>query len=133
MEARDGTVIGVEIELKTPDDFLKIRETLSRIGIQSKTSRTLYQSCHILHKRGLYYICTFKELFLLDGKQAEISEDDYRRRNSIAKLISTWGLCSIINKKDIEFLAEPGEIKIVPYKEKKDWMLIAKYTIGKKR
>ncbi len=131
MEAKDGEPIGVEIELKTPDDFLKIRETLSRIGIQSKTSKTLYQSCHILHKRGKYAILQFKELFKLDGKFADISEDDYRRRNSIARLLSLWGLCTIVNKKDIEFLAEPGDIKIVPYKEKKDWALIQKYTIGK--
>ena len=131
MELKDGKQIGIEIELKTPDAFLLVKETLTRIGIQSKTGKTLYQSAHILHKRGKYFILMFKELFLLDGKTADISEEDYRRRNSIAKLLFNWGLCNIVNKSDIEFLAEPGEILIVPYKDKKNWNLIQKYTIGK--
>ncbi len=133
METKNGAPIGIEIELKRPDDFLILKETLSRIGIQSKTSKTLYQSVHILHKQGKYALVHFKELFRMDGKQADITDDDYRRRNSIAKMAASWGLCNIINKKDIEFLIEPGDtIKIVPFKEKNDWSLIQKYTIGKR-
>lgn len=126
----DEVKIGVEIELKTPDSFLVVKETLTRIGIQSKTGKTLYQSCHILHKRGQYYITSFKEMFLLDHKTADITDDDYRRRNSIVKLLAQWGLCNIIDKNDIEFLNDNTEIKIVPFKDKKNWSLIAKYTIG---
>jgi len=122
--------IGVEILLDTPDSFLLIRETLTRIGIPSKKNKTLFQTCHILHKQGRYYIVHFKELFLLDGKTADVSEDDYRRRNTITKFLNQWGLCSILNKLDIEFLTEVSEIKIVPFKEKKEWSLIAKYALG---
>lgn len=125
-----GTGIGVEIILSSPDDFLKIRETLTRIGIPSKRNKTLFQTCHILHKQGKYAIVHFKELFLLDGKDADISEDDFRRRNTISKFLLQWGLCSILNKSDIEFLLPPSEIKIVPFKEKKEWTLLAKYTLG---
>lgn len=125
-----GTGIGVEIILSAPDDFLKICETLTRIGIPSKRNKTLFQTCHILHKQGKYAIVHFKELFLLDGKDADISEDDYRRRNTISKFLSQWGLCSILNKEDIEFLLPASEIKIIPFKEKKEWSLLAKYTIG---
>lgn len=122
--------VGIEITLAAPDDFLKIRETLTRIGIPSKRNKTLFQTCHILHKQGHYFIVHFKELFLLDGKDADISEDDFRRRNTISKFLFQWGLCTVLNKSDIEFLSETSEIKIVPFKEKKEWTLLAKYTIG---
>ena len=122
--------VGIEITLETPDSFLLIKETLTRIGIPSKKNKTLFQTCHILHKQGKYYIVHFKELFLLDGKTADISEDDYRRRNTITKFLNQWKLCSILNKADIEFLSAASEIKIVPFKEKKEWTLLAKYTIG---
>ncbi len=121
---------GVEIKLKNPDSFLIVKETLSRIGIASKKSKTLFQTAHILHKQGTYKICHFKELFILDGKDSNIDEDDYRRRNSIAKMLDQWGLCTVINRSDLEFLADTEEIKIVPFKEKKDWSLIPKYSIG---
>jgi hypothetical protein len=122
--------VGVEITLDKPDSFLLIKETLTRIGIPSKKNKTLFQTCHILHKQGKYYIVHFKELFLLDGKTADISEDDYRRRNTISKFLGQWGLCAVLNKADIEFLSSVSEIKIVPFKEKKEWSLIAKYTLG---
>lgn len=122
--------VGIEITLETPDSFLLIKETLTRIGIPSKKNKTLFQTCHILHKQGKYFIVHFKELFLLDGKTADISEDDYRRRNTITKFLNQWNLCSILNKGDIEFLSAASEIKIVPFKEKKEWTLLAKYTIG---
>lgn len=122
--------VGIEIALDKPDSFLLIKETLTRIGIPSKKNKTLFQTCHILHKQGRYYIVHFKELFLLDGKTADISEDDFRRRNTITKFLNQWNLCSILNKLDIEFLSSVSEIKIVPFKEKKEWTLIAKYTIG---
>lgn len=122
--------VGIEIALDKPDSFLLIKETLTRIGIPSKKNKTLFQTCHILHKQGKYYIVHFKELFLLDGKTADISEDDFRRRNTITKFLNQWNLCSILNKSDIEFLSSVSEIKIVPFKEKKEWTLIAKYTIG---
>jgi len=122
--------IGVEILLDKPDSFLLIKETLTRIGIPSKKNKTLFQTCHILHKQGHYSIVHFKELFLLDGKEADISEDDYRRRNTITKFLDQWKLCSILNRSDIEFLTEASEIKIIPFKEKKEWSLIAKYTLG---
>jgi hypothetical protein len=122
--------VGIEIALDKPDSFLLIKETLTRIGIPSKKNKTLFQTCHILHKQGKYFIVHFKELFLLDGKTADISEDDYRRRNTITKFLNQWNLCSILNKIDIEFLSASSEIKIVPFKEKKEWTLLAKYTIG---
>ena len=128
-----GNGIGVEIILDKPDSFLLIKETLTRIGIPSKRNKTLFQTCHILHKQGKYAIVHFKELFLLDGKDADISEDDFRRRNTISKFLLQWGLCEILDKSDIEFLTDPSEIKIIPFKEKKEWTLLAKYTIGNKR
>lgn len=125
----------VEIKLKEEDDFLKVRETLTRIGVASKKDRVLYQSCHILHKKGLYYLVHFKELFALDGKETDLSENDLARRNAIAKLLEDWGLVTVVNKKQIEnpppiFLSQ---IKIISHKEKDDWELIAKYNIGKRK
>lgn len=124
----------VEVTLGEKDDFLKVRETLTRIGVASKKDRILYQSCHILHKQGKYYIVHFKELFALDGKPTDISENDLSRRNAIAKLLSDWGLVAIINKDKVEnpppiFLSQ---IKILSHKEKDDWELVPKYNIGKK-
>ena len=123
----------VEIRLKETDDFLKVKETLSRIGFASKKDRTLYQSCHILHKRGKYYIMHFKELFLLDGKKAELSTNDIGRRNSIANLLEKWELVEIVNP---EITKEPtasmSQIKVVAHKEKENWNLVSKYTVGKK-
>jgi hypothetical protein len=124
----------VEVTLGEKDDFLKVRETLTRIGVASKKDRTLYQSCHILHKQGKYYIVHFKELFALDGKPTDISENDLSRRNAIAKLLSDWGLVGIIDKNKVEnpppiFLSQ---IKILSHKEKDDWELVPKYNIGKK-
>ena len=124
---------GVEISLRSPDDFLKIKETLSRIGIKSKKSDILYQSAHILHKRGKYYILHFLEFFLLDGKNAEFSDDDFRRRNTIAKLLQQWKLCSIIDKNSVELTLPISELFILPYKDKKEWKLISKYTVGSKK
>jgi hypothetical protein len=124
----------VEVTLNEKDDFLKVRETLTRIGVASKKDRILYQSCHILHKQGKYYIVHFKELFALDGKPTDISENDLARRNAIAKLLSDWGLVLLVNIKSIEtpppiFLSQ---IKILSHKEKDDWELIPKYNIGKR-
>lgn len=125
--------IGIEIKLPSVEHFSMIRETLSRMGIASKKSKTLYQSCHVLHKQGRYFICSFKELFLLDHKDADISEDDYRRRNTITKLLVQWQLCTVVNKADLEFLIPISEIKIVPHKEKHEWGFITKYQIGNKK
>jgi len=124
----------VEVTLNEKDDFLKVRETLTRIGVASKKDRILYQSCHILHKQGKYYIVHFKELFALDGKPTDISENDLSRRNAIAKLLADWGLVTIVNKDKAEnpppiFLSQ---IKIISHKEKDDWDLVPKYNIGKK-
>ena len=124
----------VEVTLNEKDDFLKVRETLTRIGVASKKDRILYQSCHILHKQGKYYIVHFKELFALDGKPTDISENDLSRRNAIAKLLADWGLVTIVNKDKAEnpppiFLSQ---IKIISHKEKNDWDLVPKYNIGKK-
>jgi len=121
----------LEIGLKEPDDFLKVRETLSRIGVASRKERKLYQSCHILHKQSRYYIVHFKELFALDGKDTNLSENDIARRNSIAKLLKDWGLVDI--KGDAEIVAPLSQIKIISYKEKDEWILETKYNIGKKR
>ena len=121
----------LEVSLKEPDDFLKIRETLSRIGVASRRERNLYQSCHILHKQGRYYIVHFKELFALDGKDTNLSENDIARRNSIAKLLKDWGLVNIIG--NAENVAPMSQIKIISFKEKNDWILETKYNIGKKR
>ena len=121
----------LEVRLREPDDFLKIRETLSRIGVASRKERKLYQSCHILHKQGRYYIVHFKELFALDGKETNLSENDIGRRNRIASLLSDWGLVSIIGK--TEPIAPLSQIKIIAFKEKDEWILETKYNIGKKK
>ena len=120
-----------EVLLKEPDDFLKIRETLSRIGVASRKERKLYQSCHILHKQGKYYIVHFKELFALDGKDTNLSENDIARRNTIVKLLSDWGLVTM--KGTPEPIAPLSQIKIIAFKEKNEWMLETKYNIGKKK
>ena len=123
----------VEVVLKEPDDFLKVRETLTRIGVASRKEKKLYQSCHILHKKGKYYIVHFKELFALDGKPSNITENDIQRRNAIADLLEEWGLIKILNPKLLEDNMAPlHQIKIISFKEKDDWELIAKYNIGKK-
>lgn len=123
----------VEVSLNEQDDFLKVRETLTRIGVSSRKEKVLYQSCHILHKQGRYYIVHFKELFALDGKPSNISENDIQRRNAIANLLEEWGLIKILNRKVIEDNIAPlHQIKIISFKEKDDWNLIAKYNIGKK-
>ena len=121
----------LEVILKEPDDFLKIRETLSRIGVASRKEKILYQSCHILHKQGKYYITHFKELFALDGKDTNLSENDIARRNTIAKLLSDWGLVEV--KGTTDPAAPLSQIKIIAFKEKDDWTLETKYNIGKKR
>ena len=121
----------LEISFKENDDFLKIRETLTRIGVASRKDRTLYQSCHILHKRGKYYLVHFKELFALDGKESSISENDLARRNAIARLLEEWGLLKIIVPEQASTpLAPMSQIKVLPHKEKNEWSLIAKYNIG---
>ena len=121
----------LEVGLKEPDDFLKIRETLSRIGVASRKEKKLYQSCHILHKQGRYYITHFKELFALDGKSTNLSENDIARRNTIANLLKDWGLVKILGKS--EPVAPLSQIKIISFKEKDEWELSTKYNIGKKR
>ena len=121
----------VEVTLNEPDDFLKVRETLTRIGVASRKEKKLYQSCHILHKQGRYYIVHFKELFALDGKQTNLSENDIARRNRIATLLCDWGLVDINGETDI--IAPLSQIKIISFKEKNDWLLETKYNIGKKR
>ena len=121
----------LEVVLKEPDDFLKIRETLSRIGVASRKEKKLYQSCHILHKQGKYFIVHFKELFALDGKQTNLSENDVARRNRIATLLCDWGLVDINGEADP--IAPLSQIKIISFKEKDEWLLETKYNIGKKR
>ena len=123
----------LEVGLKEPDDFLKVRETLSRIGVASRKNKTLFQSCHILHKQGKYYIVHFKELFALDGKDTNISENDIARRNTIANLLSDWGLITIMNVSKITDIAPLNQIKVLAYKEKHEWILETKYNIGKKK
>jgi hypothetical protein len=124
---------GVEILLENKDDFLKVKETLTRIGVASKKDKTLYQSCHILHKQGHYAVLHFKELFALDGKPTDISENDLARRNTITFLLEEWGLLKIVNKDPIKNdVVNLSQIKILGHREKDDWNLIAKYTIGKK-
>jgi hypothetical protein len=123
----------LEIKLANPDDFLKVRETLTRIGVASRRDNTLFQSCHILHKQGHYFIVHFKELFALDGKQADLSKNDIQRRNSIAKLLADWGLMTIIDPDKYTDQAPLSQIKILNYDEKNQWNLQAKYNIGKKR
>ena len=123
----------IEIILKEPDDFLKVRETLTRIGVASRKEKKLYQSCHILHKQGKYYIVHFKELFALDGKKANLSLNDVQRRNRIVQLLGDWGLVSINSKESIADVAPLSQIKVLAYKEKGDWTLESKYNIGKKK
>jgi len=124
----------LEIRLKNEDDFLKVKETLTRIGVASRKDKTLYQSCHILHKRGKYYIVHFKELFALDGKSTDFEDNDMGRRNTIANLLAEWGLVEIVNKNKAEQPVAPlSQIKIISHKEKDEWQLITKYNIGKKR
>jgi hypothetical protein len=124
----------VEVRLKNAEDFLKIKETLSRVGVASKKEKTLYQSCHILHKQGKYYITHFKELFLLDGKTSDFDENDRGRRNTIVDLLEEWGLLEIVSKDKVESPKAPlSQIKIIAHKEKDEWNLVPKYTIGKKR
>ena len=124
----------IEVRLKNEDDFLKIRETLTRIGVASKKNRTIYQSCHILHKQGRYYIVHFKELFALDGKPSNFAEEDIARRNTVANLLAEWGLVDLVDAgRTREPIAPLSQIKVLPYKEKNEWELVAKYNLGKKR
>lgn len=128
----DGYV-PLEIKLVQADDFLKVKETLTRIGVASRKDRVLYQSCHILHKQGFYFIVHFKELFALDGKQADLTDNDIERRNTIAKLLSDWGLVKIVNPEFFTSMAPLSQIKVLSYNEKDEWTLQSKYNIGKKR
>ena len=129
-----GTENMVECTLENPDDFLKVRETLTRIGVASRKDKILYQSCHILHKQGRYYIVHFKELFALDGKPTNYSENDQARRNTIANLLSEWGLIALVNPESSSELVVPlNQLKILSFKEKDQWDLTAKYNIGSKR
>jgi hypothetical protein len=122
----------LEVTIKQPDDFLKVRETLTRIGVASRKDKTLFQSCHILHKQGKYYITHFKELFALDGKTSTLSENDIQRRNTIALLLQDWNLIDVVNSALVENKAPLSQIKVLPFKEKNEWNLVAKYNIGKK-
>ena len=122
----------IEVKLNEPDDFLKVRETLTRIGVASRKEKKLYQSCHILHKQGKYYIVHFKELFALDGKFANLTVNDVQRRNRITRLLTDWGLISLVNEESIQDIAPLNQIKVLPYKEKHEWSLEQKYNIGKK-
>lgn len=122
----------LEITLNDPDDFLKVRETLTRIGVASRKEKKLFQSCHILHKQGRYFVVHFKELFLLDGKKANLEENDVARRNTITTLMSDWGLVEIQNTEEAKLLAPLRQIKIIPFKEKDQWELCPKYNIGNK-
>jgi hypothetical protein len=122
----------LEVNLKEPDDFLKVRETLTRIGVASRKDKKLFQSCHILHKQGRYFIVHFKELFALDGKEANLTDNDIERRNTIAQLLSDWGLIAVINTTIAEKKAPLSQIKVLSFKEKGEWDLQAKYNIGKK-
>ena len=128
-----STDIMVEVSLRQPDDFLKVRETLTRIGVASRKEKKLFQSCHILHKKGKYYIVHFKELFALDGKHANITSNDVERRNRITKLLSDWGLIDIVQESKLGELAPLNQIKVISYKEKGEWNLESKYNIGKKK
>tara|TARA_R100000030_G_C3198968_1_gene110356 strand:+ start:133 stop:564 length:432 start_codon:yes stop_codon:yes gene_type:complete len=123
----------VEVVLNEPDDFLKVRETLTRIGVASRKEKKLYQSCHILHKQGKYYITHFKELFALDGKHANLTVNDVQRRNRIARLLSDWGLVSIVSEDDIADIAPLNQIKVLSFRDKNDWILETKYSIGSKK
>ena len=123
----------VEISLNEPDDFLKVRETLTRIGVASRKEKKIYQSCHILHKQGRYFIVHFKELFALDGKHANLTQNDVQRRNRIIQLLSDWGLITVISPDNITDIAPLNQIKVLAYKEKNEWILETKYNIGKKK
>jgi len=123
----------VEVVLGEPDDFLKVRETLTRIGVASRKEKKIYQSCHILHKQGKYYIVHFKELFALDGKQTNFSLNDLQRRNRIVQLLSDWGLISVVDAEKIADLAPLNQIKVLSFKEKQEWTLESKYNIGRKK
>ena len=122
----------LEITLNEPDDFLKVRETLTRIGVASRKEKKLFQSCHILHKQGRYFVVHFKELFLLDGKKSNLEKSDLERRNTIATLLSDWGLVNIVHKEQVEDKAPLRQIKIVSYRDKSEWELCQKYNIGNK-
>ena len=122
----------VEVTLNEPDDFLKVRETLTRIGVASRKEKKLYQSCHILHKQGRYYIVHFKELFALDGKHANLTVNDVQRRNRIIRLLADWGLITVLKPDGVNDIAPLNQIKVLAYKDKGDWMLEQKYNIGKK-
>ena len=123
----------IEITLGEPDDFLKVSETLTRIGVASRKEKKIYQSCHILHKQGRYYIVHFKELFALDGKHANLTQNDVQRRNRIVQLLADWGLISIVNVEKIQDIAPLNQIKVLSYKDKADWILETKYNIGSKK
>ena len=122
----------VEVILSEPDDFLKVRETLTRIGVASRKEKKIYQSCHILHKQGRYFLVHFKELFALDGKHANLTVNDVQRRNRIARLLSDWGLISVVKEESVLDIAPLNQIKVLAYKDKSDWILEQKYNIGKK-
>ena len=123
----------IEVTLNEPDDFLKVKETLTRIGVASKKSNTLFQSCHILHKQGKYYIVHFKELFALDGKQTDLNEDDISRRNTIAKLLAEWDLVNVVEEQQLQPADSMSSIKVIPFSQKTECDLVAKYNIGKKK
>ena len=123
----------IEVTLNEPDDFLKVRETLTRIGVASRKEKKIYQSCHILHKQGRYFIVHFKELFALDGKHANLTLNDVQRRNRIIQLLSDWGLITVLNADNITDIAPLNQIKVLAYKEKGEWILETKYNIGKKK
>ena len=123
----------VEVTLNEPDDFLKVRETLTRIGVASRKEKKIYQSCHILHKQGRYFLVHFKELFALDGKHANLTSNDVQRRNRIAQLLVDWGLVGIVNSDTIQDVAPLNQIKVLAYKDKGDWILETKYNIGSKK
>ena len=123
----------IEITLNEPDDFLKVRETLTRIGVASRKEKKIYQSCHILHKQGRYYITHFKELFALDGKHANLTTNDVQRRNRIAQLLADWGLVTVVDGDKIKDIAPLNQIKVLAYKDKGDWILETKYNIGSKK
>ena len=123
----------LEVTIKQPDDFLKVRETLTRIGVASRKDKTLFQSCHILHKQGKYFIVHFKELFALDGKHSNLTTNDVQRRNRITKLLSDWGLVVMVDENRIEDIAPLNQIKVISFRDKKEWILESKYNIGKKK
>ena len=123
----------IEVSLAEPDDFLKVRETLTRIGVASRKEKKLYQSCHILHKQGKYFIVHFKELFALDGKKANLSMNDFQRRNRIVQLLADWGLITVVSDSLVEDIAPLNQIKVISYREKGEWQLETKYNIGKKK